>query len=245
MTATGYFYHGQVDQVEGSAAFSSVPMSPAEAVAELRWRWETFSERVSRPEECVYCGYSVVWWNGSRTRTATVLVIGVVEYLTGIRCQRVRCGSRECGRSWTLRPEGMTPRRHFQLSVVSETMAEYVLGGESSQEQLGCRYGCSRWTVGQWLRWVSGVAEPSVVAKLVLDASEEPVLPRVEVVIRRRWERVRSLVRRAAENVALLETLASVHGLDPPGLSSVVEWLVRGRDRVTTYVSPAIPELSR
>jgi hypothetical protein len=220
-------------------------MSPAEAVAELRRKWETFAERVARPVDCVYCGHVVVWWNGYRRRTATVLVMGVVEYLTGIRCRRVRCGSEACGRSWTLRPEGMTPRRHFQLSVVSEAMAEYVLGGESTHEDLGSRYGCSRWTVGRWLGWVSGVAEPSAVAKLVLDISEEPFLPRVEVVIRRRWERVRSMVRRAAENLALIEILASACGLAPPGLSSVVEWLVRGRDRVTTYVSPAIPELSR
>lgn len=92
---------------------------------------------------------------------------------------------------------------------------------------------------------MSGVAEPSVLAKLVLEVSEEAVLPRIEVVIRRRWERVQSMVRRAAENLALIEILASARGLAPPGLSSVVEWLVRGRDRVTTYVSPAIPEFSR
>lgn len=220
-------------------------MSPAEAMAGLRRRWETFAESVARPVECVYCGHGVVWWNGYRRRTATVFVMGVVEYLTGIGCRRVRCGSKACGRSWTLRPEGMTPRRHFQLSVVAEAMAEYVLGGESTHEQVGGRYGCSRWTVGQWQRWVSGVAEPSAVARLVLDVSEEPVLPRIEVVIRRQWEGVRSMVRRAAENLALIETLASARGLAPPGLSSVVESLLRGRDRVTTYVSPAIPELSR
>lgn len=219
-------------------------MSPAEAVAGLRRRWEAFAENVERPVACVHCRHGVVWWNGYRTRTATVLVMNVVEYLVGIRCRRVCCGSKACGRSWTLRPEGMTPRRHFQLSVVAEAMSEYVLGGESSHEQLGGRYGCSRWTVSQWLQWVNGVANPSVVAKLVLDSSDEPVLPRVEV-LRRRWERVQSRVRRAAENLALLEALASARGLAPPGLSSVVESLLRGRDRVTTYVSPAIPELSR
>jgi hypothetical protein len=92
---------------------------------------------------------------------------------------------------------------------------------------------------------VGGVAEPSAVARLVLDASEAPVLPRIEVVIRRRWERVRGLVRGAAENLSLIEVLASARGMGPPGLSSVVESLLRGRDRVTTYASPAIPELSR
>ena len=223
---------------------ASLTPAATEALERLRLTWMCFVETVMRPPACVYCGGEVVRWNGKRRRGATVLVAGVVAYLSGIWCRRAKCGSKKCRRSWTVRPEGMTPRRHYQLSVVAEGMSEYLLGGESTQEEVAGRLGCSRWTVGKWVRWLSEVAEPSVVARRVLVAIGEPVLPTIDVAVRRGWERMRDVVLRAAENLGLMEVLASARGLGPPGLESVVEWLLRDRDRISTYTSAGIPEVS-
>lgn len=245
MAATGSSYHGGGHQVHWRVADGGeMTAVAAEALERLRSAWVSFFLTVDLPAACVYCGGEVVWWNGRRRRGATVLVAGVVAYLSGIWCRRVKCGSKGCGGSWTLRPEGMMPRRQYQLSVVADGMSLYLLGGESTQEEIADRLGCSRWTVGKWVRWVSEVAEPSALARRVLEASGEPVLPRVDVAVRRGWERMLEVVRRAAENLGLMEALASAQGLVPPGLQSVVGLLVRGRDRVTTYTSPIIPEVS-
>jgi hypothetical protein len=208
-----------------------------------RW-WEEISERVDRPAACIYCGHDRVWWNGWRVRTATVLVASVVVFLTGVRCPRVKCAGKECGRSWTLRPEGLMPRRHYQLSVVVPAMTMHLLEGVS-QEKVAGEHTCSRRTVSRWLSWLGEVAEPAVLARRLLEASEAPVLPKVDELARATWQRMRCMARRAAENLCLFEALAAAMGMAAPGLQSVVEWAVSNRDRVTTYRCPFIPELAR
>jgi hypothetical protein len=135
------------------------------------------------------------------------------------------------------------PRRQYQLSVVAAGVAE-LLCGELSQLEVAERYTTSVRTVRRWLRWVAGVAEPSVLAARLAEAAEGPVLPRVEPFVRRGWERIRSVVRRAGENLFLLEALGVVKGLEPPGLASVLEAVIGNRDRMTTYGRPLLPELA-
>jgi hypothetical protein len=216
-------------------------MSLAVAPEELRRELAGFSQAVERPVACVYCGRLRVWWNGTRARGLTALVAGAVVFVASVLCRRVKCGS--CGRSWTLRPPGVTPRRQYQLSVVAAGVAE-LLCGQLSQEQVAERYTTSVWTVRRWLRWVAGVAEPSALAGRLAEAAGGPVLPRVEPLVRSGWERVRGVVRRAAENLFLLEALGVAEGLEPPGLSSVLEGAIGNRDRVTTYGRPLLPELA-
>ena len=219
-------------------------MSLGQAPEWLRRSWEEVSERVDRPAACIYCGHCRVWWNGWRVRTATVLVASVVVFLTGVRCPRVKCAGRECGRSWTLRSEGLMPRRHYQLSVVAPAMTRHLLDGVS-QEEVADEHTCSRRTVSRWLRWLAEVAEPGALARRLMDASEAPVLPKVDELARATWQRMRGAARRAAENLCLFEALGAASGMRSPGLESVVERVVSNRDRVTTYRSPIIPELAR
>lgn len=219
-------------------------MSLAQAPEWLRQRWEEIAGRVDRPTACIYCGHGWVWWNGFRVRTATVLVTSVVVFLTGIRCPRVKCASKECQRSWTLRPAGLMPRRHYQLSVVASAMTVHLLDGVS-QEEVADEHTCSRRTVSRWLRWLAEVAEPATLARRLMEASDAPVLPKVNDLARATWQRMRGMARRAAENLCLFEALSAAMGVEAPGLQSVVERVISSRDRVSTYRCPIIPELAR
>lgn len=219
-------------------------MSLAQAPGWLRRAWEEICERVDRPAACVHCGHEWVWWNGWRIRSATVLVASVVVFLTGVRCPRVKCASKECGRSWTLRPEGLMPGRHYQLSVVAPAMTMQLLGGVS-QERVAEGHTCSRRTVSRWLHWLGEVAEPAALARRLVEASGAPVLPKVDELARAAWQRMQGIARRAAENLCLFEALAAAMGMGAPGLQSVVERVISNRDRVSTYRCPSIPELAR
>jgi len=219
-------------------------MSLSEAPEWLRQAWAEVTERVDRPTACIYCGHRWVWWNGWRVRTATVLVASAVVFLTGVRCPRVKCANKGCRKSWTLRPEGLMPRRHYQLSVVARAMTMRLLEG-ISQEMVAEEHTCSRRAVSRWVEWLSEVAEPAALARRLMEACEAPVLPKVDELARAAWERMRDVGRRAAENLCLFEALAAAMGMGSPGLASVVEQAISNRDRVTTYGSPTIPELAR
>jgi hypothetical protein len=205
-------------------------MSLGQAPEWLRQRWEEVTERADRPTACVFCGHGRVWWNGFRVRTATVLVASVVVFLNGVRCRRVKCARKGCRRSWTVHPEGVMPRRHYQLSVVAPAMTRHLLEG-ISQERVAEEHTCSRRTVSRWLHWLGDVAEPGALARRLMEASEVPVLPGAA------W--------RAAENLCLFEALGAAMGMGSPGLQSVVERVISSRDRVSTYRCPIIPELAR
>jgi len=219
-------------------------MSLAEAPEWLRAAWAGISERAERPAVCVFCGHGWVWWNGWRERTATVLAARTVVFLTGVRCPRVKCASRACRRSWTLRPDGLVPQRHYQLSVVASAMTMHLLEG-FPREGAAEEHTCSRRTVSRWVKWLSEVAEPAVLARRLTAASDALVLPKVEELARGAWQRLDEVARRAAENLCLFEALAAATGLGSPGLSSVVERVMSNRAGVSTYGAPTIPELAR
>jgi hypothetical protein len=219
-------------------------MSLAEAPEWFRAAWEEISERVERPAVCLFCGHRWVWWNGWRMRTATVLVARAVVFLTGVRCPRVKCASRACRRSWTLRPDGLMPQRHYQLPVVAAAMTMHLLEGVS-QEGAAEEHTCSRRTVSRWVKWLSEVTEPAVLARRLTEASDALTLPRVDDLARETWQRMRGAARRAAENLCFFEVLATATGLGSPGLASVVERVMSNRAGVSTYGAPTIPELAR
>ncbi len=219
-------------------------MSLGQAPEWFRSKWTDFSKTVKRPEACVYCGHPVLWWNGTRERSATVLVDGVIAFLVGICCPRVKCGNKACQRSWTLRPEGLTPCRQYQLSMVAHGMSEHLFEG-TSLESVAESLTCSRRTVSRWLRWMAEVAEPSALCRELMNVCDAVVLPKVEKLVGAAWSRMRALARRAVENLSLLEVLGAAQGMTPPGLACVVERAIANRDRVTTYRSPIIPDLAR
>ena len=214
----------------------------------VRQSWEQFRLTVARPQACMSCGRTGhICWDGHGVRGVSVLVDEEVVHVVGLRYRRVTCGA--CGTGWALLPPGILPGKHYQPCVVASATSRYLFDERASQEEVAAAHGCSRRTVGRWLRWVAGLATTAVLAGMVLAASEEVVLPR--------WQRVTGLARkarsaatrimleRAAEILGLMEALAVAWGLEPPGLRAVLERALHGRAAIATHAAPLIPDLAR
>ncbi len=107
---------------------------------------------------------------------------------------------------------------------------------------------CSQRTVRRWVDWTGGVADPQALARRILEALGEPVLAPIRPVtdrLRKACTRLRQAVlSRAGQVLCLLEALGQARGYEPPGLRSILEAVVAGRYRLTTYHSPFIPEVA-
>lgn len=221
-------------------------MEASNDVAQVHPAWARFVDEVARPARCLECAHPRVHWDGFAERTATVQVDDRAVHVTGIRCRRVRCAS--CHARRLLRPAGLVPRRHYQLCVVAEAASQHLFAGDA-QERVAARHGCSRRTVGRWLRWLADCADPGALGSQLLAAVGSPILPRLRALAPRlrslRNTARRAVLERAAAVLELLEALALASGLEPPGLRGVVEHVLAGRDRITTYRAPIIPELAR
>ena len=100
MAATGSTYHGGGHQVHWRVVDGGeMTLSARESLERLRREWVGLSRGAKRPAACVECAHEVVWWNGKRRRSATVVVAGVVAYVSGIWCRRT-ASSRCCWRRW-------------------------------------------------------------------------------------------------------------------------------------------------
>lgn len=214
----------------------------------LKKRWHEFAETVGRPDGCPICN-ARVWWDGTRTRTASVRLSGKTVHIGGICCRRARCADDGCSHRWCLFPPGLGPRRHFQACVVSEAVQEYLFAPDASQESTAERYECSRRTLGRWVGWLAGLAEPAVIQERILVAQDEPVLAPLRAVtslFRKTCSEVaRKLLETAALVLAHLEALAMARGLEPPGLRSVLETVAPVGARRTTQSRPLLPEFAR
>ena len=228
-------------------------MGLPEIVSEFKQKCQQYFETVAKPECCIYCASVAVHWRGSRQRTASFLVEDEqyprVSYVHGIACRLVECGTAGCGRSWTLRPPGIFPRRHFQLCVVAAATSQYLHQEQAGQEAVAAAYGCSRRSLGRWLLWESRLAKPADLQRHILDVAEAPLLVRTQPVENLARKAVdashRQILTAAALVLGLLEMLAAALGYEPPGLRSVLETVAGNRDRVTTFVSPVVHELAR
>lgn len=204
-------------------------------------RWQEFFDRNEVPKSCRSCGDPHVARNGTAERSAIVREADETATIDEIPLRRVRC--RECRRSWRLYPPGLLPRRRFQLCVVSEAVSTYLFDPAATRPAVAAVATCAVRTVGRWLHWLAGVAEPAHVQARLVEVLDEVVVPLFfDVVIRN--EAVGGLLRRAAANLVLIEALARALGLAPPGLASLVVHLVAGRDGWTTYARPAVPEFA-
>jgi hypothetical protein len=227
-------------------------MDLAEIARECKQKWQQFFETVNKPEHCIYCKGKKVSWRGSRTRTASVQVEAPeypeVIYLNDIACRLVKCGTEECGRSWTLRPPGLFPRRHYQLGVVASATSQYLFAEHASLEVVAAAHTCSARTLGRWLTWGAQIAKPADLQRHLLDVSEAPLLVKARLVgqlARKALSASRQqILAMAAAVLGLFEALGAALGYEPPGLRSVLEIVVGNRDRVTTFKSPAVPELA-
>ena len=214
---------------------------------EIEQRWRDYYENAETPRQCIYCGDTRVNFNGSRKRSASVLVLTVVVYVAELMCRRVKCGG--CHKSWTLRPPELVPHKHFQLCVVARAVSRYLFDPAGTLTGVGLEHNCSRKTVKRWLGWTAAIAEPETVLSKVVEAVEAPLVPRLRAVAavarKVRGALGRVVLERAAEVLALMERLCSAWQLEPPGLRAVVRRLVGERNGIGTYARPAIPELAR
>ena len=128
----------------------------------LKEQWNRFNETVKKPCHCLFCQGIRNYWNGHRERNASVMEGNCVIYLTDIRCRRVKCGNPECRKSWTLRPAGLMPRRHYQLCVVASATRQYLSEPRSTLTAVASAHMCCRRTVGRWLRWMTTSAIPEL-----------------------------------------------------------------------------------
>jgi hypothetical protein len=219
-----------------------------EATEQLKQRWKEFAEKAKKPAQCIFCAELKVWWNGRRERSASLLVDGVVIYLAEVVCRRVKCGNPGCGKSWTLRPPGLFPQRHYQLCTVSHAMSRYLFDPRGSQAKVAQGCDCSERTVRRWVDWTAQVADPEELARSILEAAREPLLASLRPVAdlaRKAYTRLRqALLARAGQVLCLLEALGQARGYEPPGLRSVISAVVAGRYRLTTYRAPFIPEVA-
>ena len=215
----------------------------------LKRAWDHFFETVARPLACLACGGAPVWWDGTRTRTASVRLGEETVHIGGIRCRRVRCADAACRHRWCLFPPGLLPRRHFQACVVAAATQEYLYAEGASQEGTAARHGCCRRTLHRWLGWLSSVAEPAAIQERILLAEGEPILAPfravAELARKGRTEVRRKALELAGVVLAHLEALAVALGLEPPGLKSVLETVAWRGVRQSTQKRPLLPEFAR
>lgn len=224
-------------------------MSLNDTVQRIKQAWDTFARAALKPSTCAFCGGTRVWWDGTRNRSATVLTEDGVAHIVNVRCRRVKCAERACQKSWTVRPPGLAPHRHYQLCVVASALSRYLFGPHTTQAAVAQDHQCSERTVGRWLRWVSGVADPAIIQRKLLEAVQAPILVPVrgiESLARKARSTARQeILPRAAQVLAEMEILGAALGLAPPGLRGVIERVLGHRTRMATYRTPLIPELAR
>lgn len=217
-----------------------------EGAQAIKDRWQRFFETVVAPEVCLFCTEGRVVFNGIAERRASVLVAGLVVYLSAV-LRRVRCQT--CRVSWRLYPPGLMPRRHYQACVVAQATSQQLFAADSTQEAVAARYQCSRRTVARWLGWISAFVTPAELLTEIVARIDAPVVPGARPVtdlFRKGRDAVhRAALQTAAEVTVHLEALASVMRLAPPGFQSVLEPVLAGEPRLSTYTRPLIPEFAR
>jgi len=123
---------------------------------------DRFFETVKRPHHCPFCQGLRIHWNGHRERSASVMEGDCVRHLADILCRRVKCANPTCRKSWTLRPPGLMPRRHYQLCVVASAVRRFLFDPHSTLTAVARAHQCCRRTVGRWLGWIAGPSAPFI-----------------------------------------------------------------------------------
>lgn len=186
--------------------------------------------RPPRPARCVFCDGLRVWFNGWRRVLPTLLVDGDPHRPSEwVALQRVRCGRRECGRSWTLRPPWLYPHRSLEPDVAEAAALTYLLEPHRSYAAVATAFGCAWITVWRWVGWLATLVTPGVLvaaaARLGTRGGAEPgLLPHdVPAAARARSAARARAVRQAAQ---VLVALALLHRAqpEPPADSSPLRW---------------------
>jgi len=222
-------------------------MSLHEEIDKFKEQWDCYLERIEKPNSCIFCHGDRLYWNGYRERSASVLIGDAVVYLTDILCKRIKCAEPECRRSWTLRPAGLMPKRHYQLCVVAHGVIEFLTDPHETLTSVGEAHCCSRRTIGRWLHWVAGIAKPSNLLSRLYHISKKAALSslcKVDEIFKKTPNKITFLG--TAKNFCFLEALGMTYGYGTQqGFRGMIETAIANRDRITTYCYPFIPELAR
>jgi hypothetical protein len=223
-------------------------MNLAKAGQKFKQQWDRFFETAEKPLCCIFCEGTKIYWNGQRQRTASVMIDNEVFYLTDILCKRVKCATPGCKKSWTLRPAGLMPRRHYQLCVVANAANKFLFDPQATLTLVARLHSCCRRSVGRWLNWIAGIADPQALTRRLLNISKNAASTtafKVSDIFQKAASTGKKIFERTAQNLCILEALGTAYGYEPPGLRAVVEAAISNRDRVTTYHRPSIPELAQ
>jgi hypothetical protein len=215
---------------------------------EFKVRCDRFFETVKKPCRCLFCQGRRIYWNGHRGRGASVLEGDEVVYLPDILCKRVKCANPECKKSWTLRPLGLMPRRHYQLCVVASATRQFLFQPRTTLTSVATAHRCCRRTLGRWLHWIGGIAKPSDLIRRWFSVSNKDAFTAVFELSRVFKQSVgtkRKAFQHTARAFCILEALGTLYEYEPPAFRGLIEAVISNRDRVTTYRFPTIPELAR
>jgi len=219
-------------------------MSLHKGSEEYKESWDQFFETVDKPCCCPFCQGRRIYWNGHRERSSSVMEGDRVVYLSDVLCRRVKCANRQCKKSWTLRPPGLMPRRHYQLCVVASAVRQFLFQSQSTLTSVAAAHQCCRRTLGRWLHWIAGIAKPSALTRRLGDLSDTVVFA-VRDNNRATGTRSRKIFERTARVFGLLEALGRAYGYKQIPFARMIERILSGRGRVTPYRFPAIPQLAR
>lgn len=187
----------------------------------LRERWQA---ALAQRGPCPRCHSARVWYNGIRQRKASVRQGDETVFIPDIPVRRLRCG--DCVWRWSVAPAGIVTPGHYQPCVVAPAVAADVLEEGVNESQVARAYGCARRTVGRWVQRVAKVAEPAVLARRLVQEAETPELPAPPPKVKaRRSPARRALGEQAVWVLTLLEALASLCGLAPPGLAHAAQFV--------------------
>jgi hypothetical protein len=189
-------------------------------------------KRVPRPQQCIFCEYERVWFNGWR-RVLPTLIVDEQPHRPAdwVWLQRVRCARTECGRSWTLPPPWLYPHRSLQPDLSEQAALAYLLDPQASYVSVARVVGCAWVTVWRWVGWIAALTTSAALlaqaARLGAGSGADPAqLPRlIPAAARARSRRRAQIVQRAAH---VLIALALLHRSqpEPPADPSPLRWWI-------------------
>jgi hypothetical protein len=187
-------------------------------------------ERVPRPQQCIFCEYERVWFNGWR-RVLPTLIVDEQPHRPAdwVWLQRVRCARPECGRSWTLRPPWLYPHRSLQPDLSEPAALAYLLDPQASYVSVARVVGCAWVTVWRWVGWIAALTTPGALLAQAarLGAGSGTRLPRViAAAARARSRRRAQVVERAAHVLIALALLHRAQPEPPADPSPLRGWLM-------------------
>ena len=183
-------------------------------IEDLRRRW---SETLTLRMPCKRCGSGHVWRNGIRLRTASLWLGDRTEVVTDVPVRRLKCGDCKC--RWSLTPEGVSERGHYQPCVVAQAVASDALEPQATSAQVASGHGCHVRTLWRWVARVAALVTAAALARCLAEDSGVPVLPSELPLRARLTARRTELARQSVQTLVLLDALVGYRGLPLPGLA--------------------------